>query len=391
MHIRPISLRQVMGGLEESAVNLPSLMDQMLSSALSSVDDASGGILSKFAGPNVDFARTENGSHLIARVHMPPAGSAESEKHSPRRLSVALVGKNHLRIKLEVQSGGLQTTSIHTVALPESVSKDGILIVPKEDGTVHINLRILKQSEDAENHEQDEEDGEDKSGLFDSFLGNRGHRMLFPLHMLLGDEEANGSQVGASEQLPSTHDISGCREKYGEGNVGSKKCLCDVTPSDGKRAVCYGEMISKAVKIGRSLRMDDFATQTKHMALDCANSDESKTAKCLGEIAKEVIEKLYQDKDFKGRVRTAIESEDSGPSEFEGSLGWVVSKMILIAILLMGIFWIVSIGMFRRSGGSSSGRGVVSQLSSVLTQHTSSSGKVNGIVGKGGEGGSKIA
>lgn len=362
------SLSSLFGGIEESAFQLPQIMDKFLSSAVSSMDRVSHGMLSEFTGPNVQFAKSEDGANLIAKLQIPTPGHEDDQQTGPRRLSVGIVARRHLRIRLETTFQGFQKTSIHTIGLPVHVSKDGVGIKSQEDGSVHIIMRILQEPVN-----DDADEGSDESGNgFGSFFERRVKQPLFVNMFGRGTNNESEDGLEATEELPSEEDVLRCRIKHREDRLRVKKCMCDATPSKSSKAVCYGSLISKAVSLSRRLGMDDFATSAKHSAIECADGHEI-ALECLEKIAGHVVDTLYTRKgsgnadDMKQRIRTAIESEDDGPSEFQSSLGMRVAKasILLTFMLLFGTFAFYA---FRKVVFGRQRASWPMRLSSVLSQ-----------------------
>lgn len=363
------ALRGILGEMEESALTLPRVMDGMLESALSSLDQVSGGFLSGYATSHVEFAHSDDGTKLVVRVHM-PQGKGEDGKSAPRTLHVSVVGQSHLRITMEITSGNFRSKAAHTVALPARVSKDGIDISPQSDGSVHISLNVLK-----------DKDGE-QEGL--NVLGNRREadadglfgmpRSMFPalFERLAGTVDEGGQE--RTQEVPSSEIIESCNRDHLNQHLLAKKCICDGTGDGESRAVCFGSLISKSVSMARRLGLNDIATSTKHVAIECASGREDKVA-CLEKVSTDIIKYIYERKEpgsnLTDRIRQAIESEDDGPSQFEASSSLYVAKVVLVVLFLMLVFWIGAICVYRRNGGV--GGSIDSQyLSSILSQGTQS-------------------
>lgn len=355
-------------------------MDDMLESAISSFDRAAGGLLSGLAATKLDFARSGDNSHLIARIHMP---NADSDKGAPRKIHAAVIGRSHLRIMVETQSDGFTTSSTQTVALPAKVSQDGVDISSKADGTVHISLRILTPQE-LKDEMATERDSEDTFASRLTFpLGSRFFPPLFdgPL-----SEKADASDF--TREIPSPVGIEKCKDKYGKEKLQLSKCLCDATSEMESRAVCYANLISKAVSMARRLGWNDFATSMKHNAIECANGVDDKVL-CLERVARDVVGSLRhegqptdRDGNLTDRIRQAIESEDDGPSIFQPSYGMIIGRVVLMIVFLFSLLTISVVVVARRRSLNTSAVEAISRLTSVMSQNSGSSDRNRARPGK---------
>lgn len=310
-----------------------------MSKAFSSVDRMSSGLLSGLAGPNIDFAKTEDGKRLIARLRLPPTPNKEGEDAIPPKLSVAVLGRSHLRVKLNIKRDGFQSISEHTYGLPAYVSSEGVAVTPQDDGTVHVSLRILKEANAITNSGDGENESlEQKMG---SFMDQRIRNPLFPI-LIHRDSREIDSDDEVVEELPRPEEVDRCRAQHANDKMLRKECICDITRSSSARAVCYGSLISKAVSVARRLGMHDFATNAKHHAIECADGH-TDAVECLQRVASELLASLHK-KDaaakstVEDRVRAAIESEDDGPSNFGPSYGTVVSFLLIVFVVAMFIY-----------------------------------------------------
>lgn len=375
------------GALDETALHLPPLMKHMLASALSGMDRASGGLLSELKSNSVEFAYSKDGRTLIARLHIPSSHSGGEAKEANRKLYVAILGQSHMRVRTEMMNGPFRTSSVHTIRLPVRVSSDGVTISPAPDGSVHVRMSVLQDGQtrrDGEEGESESDGTDDPSEAIRSFFQRQlGMPMLPVLISRRIPEISKESGKEAIEEIPSSMNILRCRQEYGDDALRRRNCLCGVTPSLERKAVCYAELISKCVRIARRLKMDDFATSTKHIALDCAEKQEEKT-KCLGEVAGQVIERLGSEggggenenekvDTLKDQIRTAIEREDNGPSNFQPSVLGILLRLLLIGMLLVLFFGCGLIYILRNRVIGNRAQGMVNQLTSVLAQSSSTS------------------
>lgn len=361
------SPRDMIDQLEES-FGIPKIMDDVLESAISTFDRAAVGFFSGLAATELDFARSDDNSHLIARLHMP---NTDSDKAAPRKIHAAVIGRSHLRVTVETQSDGLTTSSTQTVALPAKVSQEGVDISSKADGTVHISLRILTQQEA-------EKETATKSDPHDNFASH----LTFPLNGRFFPplfERALFGEAGAADftrEIPSPVGIEKCKEKYGKEKLQLSKCLCDATLEMASRAVCYGNLISKAVSMARRLEWYDFATSMKHNAIECANGVDDKVL-CLEHVARNIVESLRRggestdrNNSLTDRIRQAIESEDGGPPTFQPSYGMIIGRVVLMSVFLLLLLSISVLVMARRRSLNTSAIGAISRLTSVMSQNS---------------------
>lgn len=377
-------------------------MDGMIESALSSLDRASGGFLSGLTATKVEYAESEDKTHLIVRVHM-PEGADDDARSAPRNLSATVIGQAHLRLATTTSSGPFVSKSTHTVMLPRRVSQEGMEINAKPDGSVHISLPILKDDQGAT--ENTELSHLRREASDDGFLHLPFRGALIPAlfaHMA----DAPRDEDEARLQVPSEQGIDSCREKHRDERLLVNKCICDVTPDPESKAVCYGSLISKSVSMARRMSMDEFATSAKHTAIECASGREDKGT-CLEKVARNILESLYRQKDsnsdLTSRIREAIESEDDGPSHFESTSGLEILasmvKAFLGVVLVLAAFGSVILYLYRRDTPRGMAMGSVHRLSSVLAQgsgspdrnHSSSGAAVRGARGARGNKGASDA
>lgn len=351
-------------------------MDDMLGSAISSLDRAAGGLFSSLTPIKLDFAQSDDNTRLIARLHLPDITDSDSNKAAPRKIHATVLGRSHLRITVDTETSGFTSSSTQTVALPAKVSPDDVDISAKTDDTVHISLRILKP-EELQKGTDTQSDSQDNSAPRIGFpLSGRFFPPLF--------ERALSDAAGAldfAREIPSEIGIERCREKYGNEKLFVSKCLCDATSELESRALCYGNLISKAVSMARRLGMDDFATSMKHTAIECANGLDHKVL-CLEGVARNVVESLRhgreskdQESDLTDRIRQAIESEDDGPSVFRSSYGMMLWRIVVMAMFLLVLLAVLVLVLARRRSLSTSALGTISRLTSVMSQYSGNLGR----------------
>jgi hypothetical protein len=73
----------------------------------------------------------------------------------------------------------------------------------------------------------------------------------------------------------------------------ARQCICNAKTSDESRSVCYGALLSSALGIVRRLNMDDFATDVKHTAIDCAFQEAKST--CLEAVTTKSLRAVCDD------------------------------------------------------------------------------------------------
>lgn len=362
------ALSSLFGELEGPGLHLPSVMDGMFGSALSSLDRAAGGLLSSLAEMKIDFGQSEDKKQLIARLHLPDSGNTDSNTAAPKKIHAAVLGQSHLRIKVETTTPeGFTTITTQTIALPSKVDREGMDITSKADGTVHITMRILTPDEakKAEEH------------VSQGMESDRMPMMPFPRFFpaLFDRSIMDSKPIDFSREIPSPMGTQACRERHGHEKLLVSKCLCDATEDPESRAVCYGNLISKSVSMARRLGKDDFATNAKHDAMECANNVSDKVA-CLNAVAEKIVSYLYnrnggakgEEKVFAERIRQAIESEDEGPSDFHTSAGSVFARMGMVLLFAIALVWIVALLYKSRNATAQTVVASASKLSSVLTQ-----------------------
>lgn len=343
------------------------MVDDLLNSALFSMDSFAGGALSNLAGPNIEYGQSDDGTKLIARLRLPEPPGGEK---ASRKLHVAVDGKTHLRVGIETQSDVLTTKSSHTVSLPAAVQKEPIEINSNPDGSVRIGLTLLK--------------GDDGASLTDSTSEESDLSSIFHRPMMI---PFPGDAVGSSENdsdearefvrdLPSAADMDKCRRQFPNENLRVKHCSCGVTPSSESQAMCYGSLISKLVSLARRIELSDEATIAKHTAIDCLK-DGAKQVACLERVSADILASIYHRKvprgssDISARIRNAIEADDDGPSELKPSLVFVIAKMCIMGFFAVVILSVCLVCAYRYRGPASRSD-VLADLSSVLTQVSTS-------------------
>lgn len=355
------SIRTIVEGLHESTMNLPKMMDEMLESAL-----LAGGLFKNDL--QVEFALSEDRSSCVVRLYLPVNSLNGVDRSAPRQVFVSVIGKQHLRLKINTTMDGISSEVTKTVHLPVKVSKDDVDISSKPDGSVHVTLRILKDEGDETAAVADRQESFQSQSDADSLFG----RLLTLFGPSLPDAPAESKDV--VREVPSSDAIAKCKEKFQHEKLLISKCMCDTTADLDSRAVCYGSLISKSVSMARKMGMDEFATSAKHLAIECADGTQDK-AKCLEGVAYDILESLYHRKgsgdrykDLSDRIRLAIESEDDGPSKFQSSPGLAFINAIFLSALIFGLFGTVFTFMRRRRRGTGNTAGDKRQLSSVMTQ-----------------------
>lgn len=351
------SIRTIVEGLHESTMNLPKMVDEMLENAL-----LAGGLFKNDL--QVEFALSEDRSSCVVRLYLPDISLKGVDKSAPRQVYVSVIGKQHLRLKINMTTDGISSEITKTVHLPVKVSKHDVDISSKPDGSVHVTLRILKDEED----DTAAVAGKQESFRIESDADSLFGRLLTLFAPSMPDASAESKDV--IREVPSSDDIAKCKEKFQHERLLISKCICDKTADLDSRAVCYGSLISKSVSMARKMGMDEFATSAKHLAIECAGSTQDK-AECLENVANDILDSLYHRKgtgdrykDLSDRIRLAIESEDDGPSKFESSPGLGFVQVIFLSALALGLFGGAFVSMRRRRNAT----GGKVQLSSVMTQ-----------------------
>lgn len=331
---------------------------------LSSMDRFSGGLLSSLTGPEIDFAKTDNGTHLIARIHLPDHSIQSDHNDAKRYLSIAILGNQHMRMKLETRSGNFFHSSTHTIPLPEPVKRTDVTMQTMPDGTIHAFLEILN-----ENENQLSDSSTAHTSIKENTISQPDSHQGRWLPSFLQPPQLDPEVKDSVEELPPASDVVNCLTKFADSKLLVKKCNCDVIPSLNSRSVCYGKLISRSINMARKLGWDDFATSAKHMAIECTNNSDQ--TNCLERVLKGITDALIQQKDphavndpVAGIVREAIESQDDGPSDFQPSpIIFIIRLFFAISFVILCLVF-VGICLLRKRTTQRS----IAQLSSVLTQ-----------------------
>ena len=298
-------------------------MDAMLNSALNTMGRASGGLLSELAGPSIDHALSEDKQKLIVRMR-PPNLAEEDDSKVKRKLALAVLGKRHLKLKLETETEMGITSTMNVIPLPYRVTQEGVRVYSKDDGSIHVVLRIL-----------DDEMEEATSGISVRSI----FQPLFESFSRQSNQQADDDFV---ENLPTQADLEVCRSQFEDNKLARMKCRCDATPSVSHRAICYGDLIAKCVPLARKMKhLGDTATIAKHEAIECA--DDNNRADCLNQVATRLVNVLSQpdgqkDDDVTMRIRAALESEDDSPPTFHVLLWFLLRKLLLVLSILSLLF-----------------------------------------------------
>lgn len=369
-------MQTLVDGFHSSARSIPRIVDEILENALGSLESAAGSMFRDDL--QVDFALLKDEGFCVVRLYLP--NNSRSPGHSaPRKVYVSVIGRQHLRVKINMTFAGITTEVTKTIQVPYPVSKDDVEISSKPDGSVHVKLRILTENAtDVANISHMEDSLLRGPSEVDSLLGR-----LFPaLFAPPSVPDSSGSSSGSQElvrEMPSADAVSHCKATFGPERLLLSKCLCDATSDTDSRAICYGSLISRCVRTARKLGRDDFATTSKHLAIECAAGSKDR-AKCLEGVVRDVLASLYargkdgQAENVAERIRLAIESEDDGPGEFTPSGGAVFIKNLLV--IVVGIVAVAVVGVLYvklRGGKLDVKQGVgKTQLSSVMTQRSAS-------------------
>lgn len=354
-------LNRILQDFEQSPFHIPQIMDHVLSS----MDRASGGLISSLTGPEIDFAKTDNGTHLIARIHLPDHSIQTNHNDAKRYLSIAILGRQHMRMKIETRSGNFFHSSTHTIPLPEAVERTNVTIQTMPDGTIHAFLKIIDGNENQISNSSITTHTSIKENNIHQPESLQRHWLPSFFQASQLDTEVKDS----IEELPPTSDVVNCHTKFAKSKLLVKKCNCDVIPSLNSRAICYGKLISRSINTARKLGWDDFATSAKHMAIECTNNNDQ--TNCLEQVLKGITDALIQQKDphavnnpVAGVVREAIESQDDGPSDFQPSPITFIFRLFFAIFLVILCVVLVGICLLRKRNTQRS----IAQLSSVLTQ-----------------------
>lgn len=374
---------QPFDGVPGAISPVTSIMQQLFSSMGRVTDN----MLSSFSRPDVDFAPSADGKSLVARLHMAHAASDNEQMGATRRIFVAIIGNDEMRVKMEMHNEGFDTSSIQTYSLPYPVSADGFGITSAEDGTVHVKFRILTEAE-REGSEQQAHDARQKDPLSDIEdlarpLLEKVMQPLVPWPVEIGThdnmpDKDDPQLAGVGEELPSAAHVGRCKQISSTDKLIFRKCLCDIMPSPSRRAICYADLISTAISTARKMKIDGFATTTKKSAMECVDGEEEKS-QCLERVASKVIQVVSDDSSegganyLKDKIRYALEKEEALQSDFRPASGMAVVRTLFCALLLSVCFWMGLVVAMRRGWFGNRQGGLLSQLSSVLTQRTTGS------------------
>lgn len=377
--------------LQESGLEMPALLGSLLSNAFGEDDNPVLAAARGSSGTNIRFSKANNNTLLNVHLALPQSNSAN------RNLSVAVVGKSHLRVKIATKAGTMQMFATHTYPLPVPVSEKNIVFNTTEDGNALVQLQILNGTTQAETDSTEATERQESDNpfltmedLLQSITQRAVSHPLFRLPFLSdlgpdGDDDDDGDNDKASIRNSNAARRTGransfnpgdCREESMGDDMRYRKCVCDSNPSSQRRAVCYAKMISTAVNMARKMRFDDFATSIKHSAFDCADTPAEQT-NCLQQVADKVVDFLARNQSedddtnsLKDQIRDAIDSEDT-LTDYTPSIWRAVAHMIFGGILLTVLFWAGMVYALRRGWFGNRTGGILSHLSSVLTQHTS--------------------
>lgn len=380
-------------------VALPNLMNDLLSSTLSSFGRfAAGGLLSS-QQLKVEFATTDNDTTLVAKIHTPQSSASDVELGAERKISVALDGDSQLNIRVEMQNGPFQTTLTQSETLPRRVSPESIKISPADKGNILIKMKIVNGTDHpAVSRHSGMSDMDDilNSIMQDLFnpgalpgsrlsIGSHGHEFDDnddDTDSAAGDDSklqfernSDGDFNTVREHLPSAAHVDRCQKSTSGDKLKYRKCLCDVISSVSDRLVCYTKFVSNVLNEARRLGKNDFATEAKQMAISCTNKNESST-QCMERVASHILKTIGEDandmsmQQLRQQMRNVLDNEDAVQGDFyrPSNTMVVMFGIILGAILLSLSFWASMIYAMRRGWFGNRTGGFLSQLSSVLTQ-----------------------
>lgn len=408
-----------------------------------------------FARPRVEYGKTDDGKYLIAKLSLPKSDD-ESSRGAKRNIAYALTSMQSLQVRVETDTGGTRMTSSEEFQLPNPVAKEDMSVITAADGSIHVKMRILSDTE-AEKIERTEQaaeingasqrqaqgdiDGDDinpfggsvrmpdMDEILDSLLGGDNSRSgsgikmraVAPLIIRFPSFGGNALSSGSSrrqdddsnddqarqyhqspmnalfEELPSAAHSARCHREHADDRVQLRKCLCDVTPVK-TRAVCYSKMVARSINTARQMDgLSDFASKTRAAAYDCVNGTEDQT-QCMERVASSVVKFLSPsghsggtggedvdkvDNRLREQMRQALETDDATASHFiTASRGLMVLEIVVCAVVLSIAFWVGMVYAMRRGYFGNRSGGLLSHLSSVMTQRSV------GVYQKGGGGGS---
>lgn len=379
-------------------VALPNLMNDFLSSTLSSFGRfAANGLLSP-QQLKVEFATSDNDTTLVAKIHAPRSAASDVEQGAERKISVALDGDSQLRITVEMQNGPFQTTLTQIESLPRRVSPDSIKISPANKGDILIRMKIANGTDHSVTHRVQNSDADD---ILDSILRDlfnpsafSGSRLSIPNRdqEIGADDNDNADSVDddyskpqsdknsrdtntVREHLPSAAHVDRCQKTTLGDKLKYRKCLCDVISSIQDRLVCYTKFVTSVLSEARRMGKNEFANETKQMAMSCTNDDESNT-QCMERVAGHILKVIGDDindtsmQQLRQQMRNVLENEDAVQGHFSSSSNTIVVMFGVLfgAILLSLAFWASMIFAMRRGWFGNRTGGLLSQLSSVLAQ-----------------------
>lgn len=377
----------------------PDFLKLMLSSALSSFGQISSGGLFSSGRPRVQFAKSEDGSILLAKVVMPQSSSSNVQKGAERNVFVSVNEHSQLELRVEMQNGPFQSTFNQVVSLPHRVSKDSVKISPAENGDILIRMNIIGSDTGISNlsRHSGNSDLQDQNPLnalnaaqflqlFDSMQNSaqtdhdqsdypgsaKGQAETDPdlSKPFLGEKDH-----AVQQQLPSAAHVERCHAINGKDELKYQKCLCDVLSSSSQQLVCYTKFASNAINEARRVHKDDFAIKLKEMAIKCTNTSESST-QCMERLASHIITSVLENINdtemvqLREKLRRALENDDMiGRDAFQSSNTFgIILGAVLGAILLSACFWGGMVYAMRRGWFGHRVGGLLSHLSSALTQ-----------------------
>lgn len=187
------------------------------------------------------------------------------------------------------------------------------------------------------------------------------------------------------EELPSAAHSARCHREHTDDGVQLRKCLCDVTPVK-TRAVCYSKMVARSINTARQMDgLSNFASKTRTAAYDCVNGTEDQT-QCMERVASSVVKFLSPsrlgggtggedvdkvDNRLREQMRQALETDDATASHFiTASRGFMALEIVVCAVVLSIAFWVGMVYAMRRGYFGNRSGGLLSHLSSVMTQRS---------------------